>query len=206
MSPIHLWCYFSDGQVICPPKLSQHAPSMFWKVNTVSEFEHTGDSLSPLLKQPSAMSWLFGVFSTSNQKGVALSDVGTKNPCVGINSKVGQYILMLLPAVYNAVTEIWRYFHTATIAMATSSGSQKGVVSHGLDFELDGGTAAERRRRMEFEVGGMFSSRHIYISSFSINTTMLYSFRLSLIPRPPYVAQEPGYFGLCTVTVTIHQP
>ena len=182
-----LWCYFSDGQVICPPKLSQHAPSMFWKVNTVSEFEHTGDSLSPLLKQPSTMSWLFGVFSTSSQKGVALTDVGTKNPCVGINSKVGQYILMLLPAVYNAVTEIWRYFHTAAIAMATSSGSQKGVVSHGLDFELDGGTAAERKRRMEFEVGGMFSSRHIYISSFSINSTMLYSIspRLSIVPRPP---------------------
>lgn len=159
-----LWCYFSDGQVISPPKLRQHAPSMFWKVNTVSEFEHTGDSLSPLLKQPSTMSWLFGVFSTSNQKGVALSDVGTKNPCVGINSKVGQYILMLLPAVYNAVTEIWRYFHTAAIAMATSSGSQKGVVSHGLDFELDGGTAAERKRRMEFEVGGMFSSRQFTYS------------------------------------------
>ena len=50
---IVLWCYFSDGQVICPPKLSQHVPSMFWKANTVSELEHTGDSLSPLLKQPS---------------------------------------------------------------------------------------------------------------------------------------------------------
>ena len=166
---IVLWCYFSDGQVICPPKLSQHVPSMFWKANTVSELEHTGDSLSPLLKQPSTMSWLFGVFSTSNQKGVTLSDVGTKIPCVGINSRVGQYILMLLPAVYNAVTEIWRYLRTAAVTVATSSGSQKGAASHSLMFELDGGTASERKRRMEFEVSCMCISTVCCVASFSIS-------------------------------------
>ena len=149
---IVLWCYFGDSQLPCSSGLSQHVPSMFWKVNTITELEHSGDPLSPMLKQPSTMSWLFGVFSTSNQKGVALNDMGGKTPQVGIGSKVGQYILMLLPAVYNVVTEIWRHFCATAVALATDGGHRKGVALRDLMHIPEMGTAIERKRKIEYEV------------------------------------------------------
>ena len=148
---IILWCYFGDSQLPCSSELRQHVPSMFWKVNTIPELDHSGDPLSPMLKQPSTMSWLFGVFSNSNSKGVALNDVGAKTPQVGTSSKVGQYVLMLLPAVYNVVTEIWRHFCATAVAMATDGGHhRKGVALRDLLSET--GTASERKRKIEHEV------------------------------------------------------
>lgn len=149
---IVLWCYFGDSQLPCSSDLSQHVPSMFWKANMITELEHSGDPLSPMLKQPSTMSWLFGVFSTSNQKGMALNDVGAKTLQVGIGSKVGQYILMLLPAVYNVVTEIWRHFCTTAVAMATDGGHRKGVALRDLMHLPEIGTTIERKRKIEYEV------------------------------------------------------
>lgn len=148
---IILWCYFGDSQLPCSSELSQHVPSMFWRVNTVSELDHSGDPLSPMLKQPSTMSWLFGVFSNSNPKGVALNDMGAKTPQVGTGSKVGQYVLMLLPAVYNVVTEIWRHFCATAVAMATDGGHHgKGVALRDLLSET--GTASDRKKKIEHEV------------------------------------------------------
>ena len=149
---IVLWCYFGDSQLTCLSELTQHVSSMFWKANTITELEHSGDPLSPMLKQPSTMSWLFGVFSTSNQKGMALNDVGAKTPQVGIGSKVGQYILMLLPAVYNVVTEIWRHFCATAVTMVADGGHQKGVALRDLMHVPEMGSAIERKRKIEYEV------------------------------------------------------
>ena len=89
---------------------------------------------SPTLKQPSAMSWLLGVFSASQKPlslpglsgsgsvmggatgeggGGVMSDgvpvESTGHPSHGVDSLVGQHVLMLLPAVYNAMAALWTH-------------------------------------------------------------------------------------------------
>ena len=88
----------------------------YWRKIRVTDSEEQESSLTPTSRQPSTMSWLLSVFSTSSQMNKSLT--GTEEggaghapfsrSRVGVNSRAGQHVLMLLPAVYNAVAEIWR--------------------------------------------------------------------------------------------------
>lgn len=151
---IVLWSFFGECLEDClrnKRQLKHRGLDAFWDTSSVTHIENSNDSLSPTSKQPSTMAWLFGVF-TASQKGVA-SEPGTKIAQVGVESKVGQHITMLLPAVYNTITEIWRHF---------SSGASVGIVS-GSCSAVGGGrrtTGVSQfqsevnvgRKKMEFEV------------------------------------------------------
>jgi len=112
------------------------------------------ENLSPTLKQPSAMSWLLGVFSTSSSSqkppplpglsgsgsgGVGVgtgegggvssdgtSVEGTSHLSHGVDSLVGQHVLMLLPAVYNAMAAVWTH-----LGLGVGVGKRGGVEGHG---------------------------------------------------------------------------
>lgn len=110
-------------------------------------------NFSPTLKQTSAMSWLLGVFSVSQKaslsglgssgsvggsgaagardKGVAGEGGGAADTLAqsshGVDSLVGQHVLMLLPAIYNAMATVWTnlYIHVGGARKGTdwSTGS-----------------------------------------------------------------------------------
>ena len=88
---------------------------------SIAEREEDSLELTPTLKQTSTIAWLLGVFSPKG--GMAESggggggeqdgDGGLSNILIGasntgLTSLVGQYIIMLLPAVYKVLTDLWR--------------------------------------------------------------------------------------------------
>ena len=133
-----LWCLFGEDSFEYLPsegQLKHHSPNQFLSTSSANETEDMSGSLTPSSRQPSTVAWLFGVFSI-NQKGGMSSDAGGKMPHLGAGSKVGQYVIMLLPAVYNSITDIWR--HYGGKASVSSKGGMEG--------------SAGMRRKMEFEV------------------------------------------------------
>lgn len=115
------WCLFGDVQ----PRLLwdsadathfvlHHRPhNPFFDIARVRQAESAKESFSP--KQPSTMAWLLGVFTTAQKMGVE-SDGGSGEEGlfsrVGVNSQAGQHVMMLLPAAYNSMTDMWNSFHS----------------------------------------------------------------------------------------------
>ena len=155
---IALWCLFGKSLKELdsgnkPLRLHHHQLNLFWRTPDVKEAKEISESLSPTSKQPSPMSWLLGVFSTnaghtSSVKPAPPMELAIpgKSPLppsssssssrAGVHSRVGQYVLMLLPAVYNATTEVWSRFNTAAPQVKTRTDS-----------------TAEKMKRAEFQVG-----------------------------------------------------
>lgn len=132
---IILWCLFGEKNGRFSLQNERGRPSsfsnagaphrtinLFWKVTLIAEKEEANLELTPTLKQTSTIAWLLGVFSQKG--GVAESsggggggeqdgDSGLSNMLIGasntgLTSLVGQYIIMLLPAVYQVLTDLWR--------------------------------------------------------------------------------------------------
>ena len=114
--------------------------NLFWQVTSIADQEETNLELTPTLKQTSTIAWLLGVFS---QKGGAaetgggeqIGDGGPSNVLIGarntgLTSLVGQYIIMLLPAVYKVLTDLWRLSsYSSTTAGAAAAESLGGGAS-----------------------------------------------------------------------------
>lgn len=115
--------------------------NLFWRVTLISEREETNLDLTPALKQTSAITWLLGVFT---QKGVGVSETGGGGggggerdgsgggtltsgligaSSTGLTSLVGQYIVMLLPAVYKVLTDLWRLSSSPVHSNTSASGA-----------------------------------------------------------------------------------
>ena len=173
VSIIH-WCLFGDLHLShthpddhTRSKLHHHSLNLFWEGIRVAQVENSDSALSPTSKQPSTIAWLFGVFSTAAQKGEVSGESGSSTyqpsasrPRVGVNSRAAQYIAMLLPAVYNAITELWRSYFSVGSSMSRVSSSSSlpgggegmtavGVSSGSWLFEEK---TLERRSRLESEV------------------------------------------------------
>ena len=157
---IILWCLFGESlsdshySGTARGQLNHRSLNMFWNGTTYTEAEDSSDSLSPASKQPSTMAWLFGVFTASQRSSP--SEGGGKVAQVGIDSRVGHYILMLLPAVYNAITDVWKHFSSRTSSAngggGSGQGGQRSTAATGLFGLQEEDVGAERRKRMEFEV------------------------------------------------------
>ena len=129
--------------------LLQHSMNLFWRVTSIAEREEANLDLTPALKQTSAITWLLGVFS---QKGGGVTETGGGGgggerdgssggsstlssgligaSSTGLNSLVGQYIVMLLPAVYKVLTDLWRASPTCSSSLGslhTNSSSTGGA-------------------------------------------------------------------------------
>ena len=101
--------------------------NLFWRVTSIVEREDTMLDLTPTLKQTSTIAWLLGVFSQKGgvaeaggvggggvggggerDGGNTLANMTIGASSTGLTSLVGQYIIMLLPAVYKVLTDLWR--------------------------------------------------------------------------------------------------
>ncbi len=148
MVTVVLWSLFGEGlHDYLPPRgeLNHHRANIFWDSFSRTVTEDTSDSLSPTSRQPSTMAWLFGVFS-AGQRGGGGSEGGGRGGAlpVGVGSKVGHYVVMLLPYVYNVVTELWRRFAARCGGVVGRGGGWGGA--------LDDGMVGTRRLTIEFEV------------------------------------------------------
>ena len=131
------------------------AINLFWRVTSIAEREEASLDLTPALKQTSAITWLLGVFS---QKGGGVTETGgggggggerdgsggggtlssglIGSSSTGLTSLVGQYIVMLLPAVYKVLTDLWR--------VSSSSSVHSNSATGGVVMEPMGGLALTR--------------------------------------------------------------
>ena len=171
-----LWCLFGEknGGFSLPNESTLHADSshqfidLFWRVTSIAEKEEINLDLTPTLKQTSTIAWLLGVFSQKGgvtETGGGERDGGRTLPnglvgasSTGLTSLVGQYIIMLLPAVYNVLTDLWRIsssINSSTFGAAetlggmslTSTSSTEATV---YSFER----VAVRRNRIDCGVSG----------------------------------------------------
>ena len=145
-----------------PVSLSHASLNRFWDVDCASRSEESEEATSPTSKQPSTMSWLLGVFAGQSKPAASLP-VGAKSPKLGLSQgRVGQSIRLLLPAVYNSLTEVWTWLRgRATV----SEGG--GVVSGSNDRGSWGGGKSERgvwleaeKRRAEYKVSVTLTYHH----------------------------------------------
>lgn len=139
------------------------AINLFWRVTSIAEREEASLDLTPALKQTSAITWLLGVFS---QKGGGVTETGGGGggggerdgsggggtlssgligaSSTGLTSLVGQYIVMLLPAVYKVLTDLWRVSTCSSSSVHSNSSAAGGVV-----MEPAGGLALTRTSSTE---------------------------------------------------------
>ena len=119
----------------------------FWDASCLGCVDNSEEAISPTSKQQTAMSWLFGVFA---QNKAASSPVGAKSPKLGLShSKSGQSILLLLPAVYNALTEVWTWFNGRTThdsAAVIRSGNDRGISLLGKNLAVGNWLETEKKR------------------------------------------------------------
>lgn len=124
---ITAWCLFGSTRPhplkdqeqpadIPHSRLHHRPPDPFFDLLRVKQAESAKESFSPLSKQPSTMAWLFGVFTAQRISSAGgESDGASGEPGlfsrVGVNSQAGQHVMMLLPAVYNSMTDMWSSFH-----------------------------------------------------------------------------------------------
>ncbi len=111
------WCLYGEtGSSLDKGRPNQRTLNPYWRhIQVADSMEHC-DRLSPTSRTPSTMAWFFSVFSTSSQMSKSVSGTegedgrpsGLSQSRVGLNSRAGQHMLMLLPAVYNAVAEVWK--------------------------------------------------------------------------------------------------
>ena len=157
---IILWCLFGEknGGFSLPNEKgrslsssfqsdSSHHQSinLFWRITSIADKEEVSLDLTPALKQTSAITWLLGVFS---QKGGVTETGGERDGGVGgtlssgligagstgLTSLVGQYVIMLLPAVYKVLTDLWRVstcssVHSNSFASGTAAEAALGGIS-----------------------------------------------------------------------------
>lgn len=125
-------------------RLHHRPPDPFFDVLRVKQAEGAKENFSPMNKQPSTMAWLFGVFTA--QRISSESDGGSGDPGlfsrVGVNSQAGQHIMMLLPAAYNSMTDMWTSFHSGC--------GKEGVVGW-TESSVEGG-GLTRKENMVHEV------------------------------------------------------
>ena len=135
----------------------------FWDAGCASRSEESEVVVSPTSKQPSTMSWLFGVFA-GQSKPAAASPVGARSPKLGLShGRVGQSIRLLLPAVYNALTEVWTWLKgragPVVDGRVVSGGNDRGS-DGGMGKSVRGGGSSieSEKRRAEYEVS---QQRHV---------------------------------------------
>lgn len=163
---IILWCLFGKtcGADLAARRTSQSMKSNFslhyrpsnplFNIVQLFPTDNAKGNLSPTLKQTSTMSWLLGVFSSSQkgplsgmgvgggvgglgegggERGSGGSGEGGLRSLHGVDSLVGQHVLPLLPAVYNTMADVWTKFH--------SGGDKKldGSGGGGRDGDRSGG-------------------------------------------------------------------
>ena len=147
------YCLFGEHAPEGAATLKHNSLNRFWDASPLRRVDESEEASSPTSKQPSAMSWLFGVFATAAQSKTASSPVGAKMPKLGLShSKIGHSILMLLPAVYNALTELWTWFSNR-VPPSTAGGAISGNNDRGVSGVGMGGSRLEtEKERAEFEV------------------------------------------------------
>ena len=135
--------------------LKHSSLNRFWDAGAVSRRDELEEVSTPTSKQPSTMSWLLGVFAGGGQSKPASSPVGAKSPKLGLShTKVGHSIRLLLPAVYNALIEVWTWFGSRV----TQSPERDGLVRGGYDRvgrdggRNGGGCLEAEKKRAEYEV------------------------------------------------------
>ena len=133
--------------------LRHNTLNRFWDASRLGRDEVSEEVSSPTSKQPSTMSWLLGVFATTTQSKTVSSPVGAKSLKLGLSqNRMGHSILLLLPAVYNALTEVWTWFSSRTpptSAVGAISGSNdRGTSGRGRG----GGLLETEKKRAEYEV------------------------------------------------------
>ena len=134
--------------------LKHNSLNRFWDANCLGNADYSEEATSPTSKQPSTMSWLFGVFVNAAQNKAASSPVGAKSPKLGQSHiKVGHSILLLLPAVYNALTEVWTWFSSRIPPQENIGGAIKSTNDRGIGGTQRGVNWIEvEKRRAEYDV------------------------------------------------------
>ena len=119
------------------PSPYRQSLNLFWRVTSVAEREEKRLDHTPTLKQTSTIAWLFGVFSQKGgvaeigsggggtgmgggggerDGGSAVSNTTIGASSTGLTSLVGQYVIMLLPAVYKVLTDLWRVSSSVSVS------------------------------------------------------------------------------------------
>ena len=135
-------------------RLHHRCPNPFFQVTRVTPQEHVRESFSPTSKPPSTMAWLLGVLTAQRMPsssaggaggGVDSDPTSSEGGCsrVGVGSQAGQQLVMLLPAVYNSMTDMWAEFHCGGSGFG---GVASGSVDSGVESDLF------RKQSMVFEV------------------------------------------------------
>lgn len=132
------WCFFGDSishslkddvqqsHRRSDFKLHHRSLNPFFDIIRVKQVDGAKESLTPTSKQPSTVAWLLGVFSAQKStSGGADSESVSNSDIVGTSSQAGQHITMLLPAVYNSMTDLWMEFESVKGHSASGGG---GVV------------------------------------------------------------------------------
>lgn len=150
---IILWCLFGQyptQQV----SLKHNLLNRFWDVSQLSQTDDSEEAVSPASKQPTAMAWLVDIL-TATQSKAALSPVGSKSSKHGLSqSNVGHSIFMLLPAVYNALTEVWMWFSGRVAPGNTGDTTIGGVRKGGRRVSW----LEEEKKRAEYQASYKSSS------------------------------------------------
>ena len=153
----------SSSSVIARSRSHSHllyhtSPNPFFNVARVKQAEGARDILSPTNKQTSTMDWLLGVFtgqtkasSVGEADGLA-GEAGGLCSRVGVGSQAGQQVVMLLPAVYNSMTDVWLEL-CGQHAVEYQAGRDGGGGSWGFS---GGAESMEKwKQSMLFEVSGL---------------------------------------------------
>ena len=199
------WCLFGKGAEASSVGRTSRAtkvgftllsrlPNPLYSILQVMQAGTTKESLTPTLKQPSAMSWLLGVFSASQKTttlpglgggggmagdggvvGEGVSGEGVAQMLHGVDSLVGQHMLMLLPAIYNAMASIWtnlysegaRRRRTMERRGSWRKGSDRGSDRQGPPAAvvvLNSNSSSVHKESIIAEVGSIRKYRHILIT------------------------------------------
>jgi hypothetical protein len=122
---IILCCLFGDSP-LQSVSLKHSSLNRFWDAGYVSRSDESEEVSTPTSKQPSTMSWLLGVFAGGGQSKPASSPVGARSPKLGLSQgKVGRSIRLLLPAMYNALTEVWTWFSSRVKKSSERDGNDR---------------------------------------------------------------------------------
>lgn len=158
-----LWCLFGEknggyahpSERGGPSSLSvygcpQQAVNLFWRLTSVVDRDESNHALTPTLKQPSTIAWLLGVFSQkggvaeSGGGGVGGERDGGNTLCsglvgagsTGLTSLVGQYVIMLLPAVYQVIADLWRVSGSAHNSTHSHSSGPAEAAGGGMSLPV----------------------------------------------------------------------
>ena len=159
---ITLWCLFGDpcfnsmagDSLVRIPNFTLHhrSPNPFFDIlGTKQVTENAKENFSPSQKQPSTMAWLLGVFTAQKNVSSMDSEGGFSGVVsrIGINTQAGQHIMMLLSAVYNAMTDMWIGFRLGSFNNLEGAGFREGDFSSAVEAVE---SCLIRKQSMAFEV------------------------------------------------------